>query len=194
VTSSAFASRYTSIAFPLVILAAAYGIRSLADRRVAVGVLAVASVLGVVGGVRNIAFHRTQAGEVAAAIVADGGQPGDVVAYCPDQLGPDVSRLLPAGFEQLTFPDGADPRFVNWVDYGPRMQAADPVAYAAEVLRRGEGHNIWYVWMSGYRTLDKQCEKVNDTLGNARPGNHQLLDPDKTVFERQVLWLHPAHP
>ncbi|MEA3076416.1 MAG: hypothetical protein QOF60_1324 [Actinomycetota bacterium] len=190
-TGSAFASRYTSIAFPLVILAAAFGLRSFADRRVVAVVLAVASVLGLVGGVRNAVYQRTQAPAVAAAIEANGGRPGDTVVYCPDQLGPDVSRLLPGGYQQATFPDFADPRIVDWVDYGRRMAAADPVAFAAEIQRRAAGRNIWYVWMPGYRTLDKQCERLNDALANGRPGNRQLLDPDKSVFERQVLWLHP---
>jgi hypothetical protein len=191
-TASAFASRYTSVAFPLVLLVAAYGLRSFADRKVVAGVLVLASVLGIVGGVRNVVYRRTSADTVASLIAANGGKPGDLVAYCPDQLGPDVSRLLPDGYQQATFPDLGDPRFVNWVDYGTRMAKADPVAFGNELLARSGGHTIWYVWMPGYRTLDKQCERVNDTLGNARPQNRQLLDPDKTAFERHVLWMHPA--
>lgn len=191
-TASAFASRYTSIAFPLVILAAAYGLRAFADRRVVAGVLALAALLGVIGGVRSMVFRRTSADEVARLIAANGGQPGDVVAYCPDQLGPDVSRVLPDDLDQLTFPDGARPAIVNWVDYAERVRAADPVAFGQKVLARAQGRTIWYVWMPGYRSLDKSCEKINDTLGNARPGNEQLLDPDTSVFERQVLWKHPA--
>ena len=193
-TSSAFASRYTSVAFPLIVLVAAYGLRSLADRRVVAGVLAVASVLGVVGGVRNAAFRRTSADAVVAAILEHGGRPGDVVAYCPDQLGPDITRVLPDGFVEVTFPDFADPRLVDWVDYGERMAAADPAAFGQGVLERSGGRTIWYVWMPGYRTLDKKCERINDTLGNARPTNRQLLDPDTSVFERHALWVHPEVP
>jgi hypothetical protein len=191
-TGSAFASRYTSIAFPLIVLVAAYGLRSFADRRVVAGVLALGCVLGFAGGVRNAVTDRTQAPEVAKAIAANGGQPGDLVVYCPDQLGPDVARLLPSGYEQMTFPDLAAPEIVDWVDYGARVGAADPVVFGDEVLRRSGGRTIWYVWMPGYRTLDKKCERVNETLGNARPGNRQLLDPSKKTFERQVLWEHPA--
>ena len=194
VTASAFASRYTSVAFPLIILVAAYGLRALADRRVVAGVLAVAALLGAVGGVRNVVFRRTSADAVVEAILANGGQPGDLVAYCPDQLGPDVTRVLPEGFTELTFPDFADPRLVDWVDYGERMAAADPAAFGQGLLERSGGRTIWYVWMPGYRTLDKRCERINDTLGNARPTNKQLLDPDQTVFERHALWVHPAVP
>ena len=60
------------------------------------------------------------------------GRPGDVVAYCPDQLGPAVDRLLPSGrYQQTTFPRGTGPGFVNWVDY-----AAAPTAGLAGRLRR----------------------------------------------------------
>ncbi len=192
VTASAFATRYTSVAFPLLILAAAYGFRSFADRRLAVGLLALLALLGGVGGVRSMIFRRTSADSVSQLIAANGGQPGDVVAYCPDQLGPDVARLLPDGYEQLTFPDGARPEIVDWVDYGERMREADPAGFAQQVLQRAAGHTIWYVWMPGYRTLDKQCELVNNALGDARPGNAQLLEPDRSAFERHVLWRHPA--
>lgn len=191
-TSSAFATRYTSVAFPLIILGAAYGLRSLADRRLVAAVLAVAAVLGVVGGVRNIVLRRTSADSVVELIAAHGGAAGDLVVYCPDQLGPDVTRLLPDGYDEATFPDGADPRLVDWVDYGERMQDADAAAFAAEMLARADGRTIWYVWMPGYRTLGKQCERINDAFGNARPGNEQLLEPDLTAFERHVLWRHPA--
>jgi hypothetical protein len=43
-------------------------------------------------------------------------------------VGPDVSRLLdggPQGLTQLTFPDGAPPQLVDWVDYIDRVNAAD---------------------------------------------------------------------
>lgn len=191
-TSSAFASRYTSVIFPLVLLAAAYGFRTLADRRLLAVVLAAGAVLGLVGGVRSLVYRRTSADRVVELIQERGGQPGDLVVYCPDQLGPDVTRVLPDTFAEATFPDGADPRIIDWVDYGARMAASDPEAFAGEMLDRADDRTIWYVWMPGYRTLDKQCEKVNNALGNARPGNEQLLEPDTSVFERHVLWRHPA--
>ena len=191
-TASAFATRYTSVVFPLIVLTAAYGLRSLADRRIVAAVLVVAALLGLVGGVRNVVARRTSADTVASLIAANGGRAGDLVVYCPDQLGPDVTRVLAEGYEESTFPDGADPRIVDWVDYGDRMRAAEPQEFAADVLDRSAGRAIWYVWMPGYRTLGKHCQRINDAFGNARPGNRQLLEPDVTAFERHVLWLHPA--
>ena len=60
---------------------------------------------------------RTQAVQVAADLNAQ-AQPGDVVVYCPDQLGPAVDRLLTVpGVLQLTYPRMIGPARVDWVDY-----------------------------------------------------------------------------
>ena len=191
-TDSAWASRYTSIAFPLVILVAAYGLRSFGDERVAAAVLAVAVALGAAGGIRNAVTDRTQAGDAAEAIEAAGAQPGDVIAYCPDQLGPDVHRMLPDGLVQYTYPDLADPRLVDWVDYEDRMRASSPDAYADAVLDRAGDETIFYVWMSGYRTHGGLCEQVLRAFRAARPGGRELMEPDDDIFERQAVWIHPA--
>ena len=206
VTASAWASRYTSVAFPLVVLVAAFGVRAFGDRRLVAGVLAVIAVAGVVGGVRNVVTDRTQAGDVRAAILANA--PGlrtsangehraagtALVVSCPDQLGPAVHRVVGADVADahVTFPGAGDPRFVDWVDYEKRMETADPAAFAHRVLAMAGGRDIYYVWMSGYRTLAKKCEAVNDAFGAARPGSRQLLEPDEHTFERQALWLFPA--
>ncbi|HEX4979351.1 MAG TPA: glycosyltransferase family 39 protein [Acidimicrobiales bacterium] len=194
-TQSAWASRYASIAFPIVIVAAAHGLRSFADRRLAAAILAAAALLGVAGGVRNVVTDRTQAGQAAAAIEAAGAGAGDVVVYCPDQLGPDVHRALQGhGLRQFSFPDFGDPRFVDWVDYEERMGAADPGTFAAEVLARARGRDVFYVWMPGYRTLGDSCERVNDALAASRGANRQLLEPSSQFFERHNVWVHPASP
>jgi len=172
----------------------AHGTGAFGDRRIVGGVLALAALLGVAGGLRNALAERTQAREVARVIAAAGAGPGDFVVYCPDQLGPDVHRVLPDGLEQLSFPDLADPSLVNWVDYEERVMARTPGGFAREVLDRAAGRDIFYVWMPGYITHGKQCERVNDALGNARPGNRQLLHPDHAYFERHAVWSHPAAP
>ena len=195
-TSSAWASRYTAIAFPIVVLGAAYGVRAFADTKVRAGVLALAALLGLVGGVRNVITDRTQAPEVATAIESTlrAGRPESaIVVYCPDQLGPGVSRLLPTDLPQLTFPDAVAPQLVNWIDYVDVMGQADPHAFAADVVRRaGDERDIYFAWMPGYRGLDTKCEQVNNALGNARSQNRQLVAPDEHTFEKHNLWLHPA--
>ncbi|HEX2850828.1 MAG TPA: glycosyltransferase family 39 protein [Acidimicrobiales bacterium] len=190
ITRQGFASRYTSIAFPVVVLVAAYGTRTLLDRRIVAGFLALATLLGCIGGIRNVVTPRTQARQAADAITANGGRPGDLVVYCPDQVGPDVSRELPAGYQQVTFPDLGDPHFVNWVDYAARMKAASPQAFAEEALRRGQGHTIWLVWMGGYRTLGQSCEDLTRIIGPARPDNAQVLESSRSIGEKQSVWRY----
>ena len=58
------------------------------------------------------------------------------VVYCPDQLGPSVSRLVPGGLSQFTFPQMAAPQIVDWRDYRARISAADPDAFARSLLAR----------------------------------------------------------
>ena len=90
---TAFEGRYASVMFPLLALVTAYGVITFADTRVRAGVLAVVVLLGFAGGVRNFDENRTQASQSADVIDAE-AEPGDLVVYCPDQIGPDVSRLI----------------------------------------------------------------------------------------------------
>ena len=101
---STFDARYASVVFVPLILLVAVGVTTFLDRRIRVAVLALAVAVGLAGAVPNVTTNRSQAGEVARAI-ATYGHPGDIVAYCPDQLGPAVNRLLPTGrYVQTTFP------------------------------------------------------------------------------------------
>ena len=132
--------------------------------------VAVAVGLGLVASATNVTTSRTQAGQVAVAINA-AAKPGDVVGYCPDQLGPSVSHLLPSTLVQLTFPAGQPPQRVDWYDYGARNAAGQPPAFAQTLAARaGPGHNIWYVWIGGYKTLDFKCEAVINQLADLRHG------------------------
>jgi len=183
-TNSAFDARYASVVFIPLILLVAVGLVVFRDRHVRAGVLALAVVLGLGGSVPNVTTNRTQAGEVARAIAAT-GKPGDVVAYCPDQLGPAVDRLLPEGrYRQTTFPRGTGPAFVNWVDYGAAVHAASPVAFAQQVesLAAG-GHQIYLVWAGGYQTFGTRCEAIVQSL-EANHGYHgtALVTGDDMTF------------
>jgi hypothetical protein len=168
-TGGAFASRYTAVVFPLVILMAALGVTAFADRRVVAAVLVVAVILGGIGCVRNATTQRTQLGSLAAYITEQ-GSPGDVIGFCPDQLGPSTMRHIPAGFTGVTFPDGGDPHLVNWVDYEDRMRAGKPNDFAALLDERGGDHTVWVVWSEGYRTLEEKCEETVHLLTERRPG------------------------
>ena len=152
-----------------------------ADRRVRYGVIAVAVLLGLAAGVENVTKQRTQAGEVATAIAAQ-ARPGDVVGYCPDQLGPGVSRLLTGPFVQLTFPRAEPPAIVDWVDYADRVKAADPVAFANLLdTRAGPVHHVFLVWSGSYRTHVGVCEQIVDRLSALRTGA-RVVEPRPTKF------------
>jgi uncharacterized membrane protein len=200
-TSSAFQGRYAAVVLPTFLLLAVIGMATLADRRVWTGVLAIAVALGLAASASNVTTNRTQAGQVAAAIRAE-AKPGDVVGYCPDQLGPSVSRLLPSDLIQLTFPANQPPQRVDWYNYAARNAAGQSAAYAQTlVARAGPGHNVWLVSLGGYLNLDYKCESVTAQLGSLRPGSNEVVRPDTKaqdnltgVFEQQALFRYPATP
>jgi hypothetical protein len=182
-TQSAYAARYTAVVFGLFVVLIALGTTVFADRRVRYGVIAVAAVLGLWGGTENVTDQRTQAGPVAAAIEAS-GRPGDVVAYCPDQLGPAVDRLLRPGFVQLTYPFGRGPERVDWVDYEDRLKAADPAAFAERLdARAGPDHDVFLAWSGGYRTHENVCEQIVGRLAALRPSTRLVQAGPRKYFE-----------
>jgi hypothetical protein len=186
-SGSAFATRYTAVVFPLAVLTAAWGPTQLGDRRVVAGVLAVAATLGLAGGVRNAVTDRTQAAEIASYINTR-ARSGDVVAYCPDQLGPAVHRVLDIDLRQMTFPTGRSPAIVDWADYARRNRTGDPSEFAQQVVAEaGSEAAIWLVWMPGYRTLGEKCEALSIALGEIRPASEIVILHDKELFERHNL-------
>jgi uncharacterized membrane protein len=189
-TNSAFDARYASVVFIPLILLVSLGVTVFRDRHVRAGMLVVAVVLGIAASVPNITTNRTQAGEVASAI-ARTGRSGDIVAYCPDQLGPAVNRLLPAGaYSQTTFPRGTGPEFINWVDYAAAVRAASPLDFAEhlESLAAG-GHQIYVVWSPGYQGFGVECEGIVQTLQASPDYTHTGLvvgDPN-TFYQPMYL-------
>jgi hypothetical protein len=137
-----------------------------------------------VGGLRNVITNRTQASQVTDKITA-AARPGDVVAFCPDQLGPDVTRLLPArpALRRVAFPNLQPPRFVNWVDYAERNRDASVDEFVQRLLERGAGRTIWFVSSPNYRTFDGKCEQSLALLAGARPNNEALVFPDDKIYE-----------
>ena len=190
-TESAFASRYTAVVVPLVLLVAGLGAAVLPTFPARVAVLVLLAGLGMVGAVRNFTTDRTQLGEIARTIAAR-GQAGDVVAVCPDQLGPALTRVLPDRFDVHAFPDGGDGRFVDWVDYAERQASVDPAAFAAEVAAIESGRALWVVWSSEYRTVDERCEQLVHALQTIRPGASSIV-PSGSQFEHATLYrIEPA--
>ncbi|MHB8451521.1 MAG: hypothetical protein ACYDAQ_13910, partial [Mycobacteriales bacterium] len=188
-----FQVRYTAIVYPFWILAVAVGVVRLPGPRIRAGVLTGVVVGGLIAGLVWGLAPRTQAGEIAAALRAK-ARPGDVVGYCPDQLGPDVARLVPAseGLVQVAYADPAGPALVDWVDYPARMAAADPAAFAARLLAlAGPGGRVWLVTHAGYRGLGLTCVDVAAALGEARGGSRLAVAASGRFYESASLLEFP---
>lgn len=174
VAGSTFVSRYASIVVPLVVVITAYGAVRVTSRGLQACIVAVLCLFGVVGMVRTATYPRTQMDEIAAEVLRR-SQEGDVVLYCPDQLGPAGSRLLGEGLDQVVYPTLGPPQFVDWVDYLDRMEASDPAAVAEAVVERADGRSIFVVANPGYRGVDARCDEVRDALGELRGPGEQLV-------------------
>lgn len=186
VSGTAFQTRYAAMCFPLYILAVAIGFTVLKDRRIRYALLAVVIVLGLVGGIRNARTDRTQATEIASTILSR-SQPGDVVGFCPDQLGPDTARLLRSNksLGLYAFPDLQSPELIDWTDYALRNKRADPEKYARALLAKAGNHNLWFVWAGGYRTFGIKCERVVSELARLR-GNREIVITAKPKFYERM--------
>jgi mannosyltransferase len=165
---SAYAERYTGISLPPFLLMAGLGIGLLQSRAAVTGLLVMVSVTGLIGGWSLNRYERTNAAEVATRIQAQ-ARPGDVVAYCPDQLGPALHRMLVrrgvTGIKEVAFADASGPALVDWVDYEKRMSHASPTDFARHIDQlAGNDGSIYLVSASGYRTLGDDCSEVSDQL------------------------------
>ena len=190
-TGAAYASRYTAVVAPLFFVLAAVGVATLRDRRTQIAVVAAAVVLGGFNAIPNIARNRTQA-ETAANAIDRLGQRGDVVAYCPDQLGPSVSHYIDGEFDQLTFPTGGRPQFVDWVDYRERNQRAKVADFARLVLERAERRDLFLVWAPNYKTLATKCQALVSELSKARGAPDRPVKRKTRFFERTSVVHFPS--
>lgn len=189
VNRSAYAARYTAVIFPLILLLVATGTGVLANDRIRNGVLALCVVLGLVAIAPDAFSERTAAPKVADALIAV-AKPGDIVAYCPDQLGPSVSRLLAndRGLVQLTFPGALPPERVDWVGYAERNQAGKSVPFAKMLVdRAGPDHDVWLVWAPGYRTYKAKCQALVSDLEKLRPAISRPVPLATSYFEKAGL-------
>lgn len=181
-TGTTFAGRYLAVVFPLFVIVCGAGLAKVPGRSARFVV-----ALGLVGlclvGVGVNAFGlRTQAGEVADELAGE-ARPGDVVVFCPDQLGPAVSRELPDGLVELVYPSLAGPERVDWVDYQDRYAQASPDAIGAEVIERaGRDRPVWVVTGSLYNVSD-QCAEFTAALGAQLGPGAVLVSERPDIFE-----------
>jgi hypothetical protein len=167
-TSSAFSARYAAVVFLPFLLLVALGTTTLLNPVARLVVVGLAVVAGLVSSAQNVTTQRTQAGAVADAINAQ-AKPGDVIAFCPDQLGPAVYRQIqnPLQYRMVSFPRRNGPAIVDWVDYAHTVHTASPASFAADVAQRAGGHRVWLVWQPGYQTYGIKCEAIASDLIDA---------------------------
>lgn len=179
VTGSAFSPRYASVVFvPLLVLVAA-GAFVLADAKIRLVVLAVVVAAGLAASAENVTTQRTQAPQVVSIIEAH-ASPGAVVAFCPDQLGPAVYRLVEsqqtdrsgsAGrYRMVTFPRRIGPAYVDWVNYKSVVEHASVTGFVHFLEKTaGSDHDIWLVSAPGYTGFGADCTLMASDLAST-PG------------------------
>jgi MFS family permease len=192
-TGTAVADRYTSVAVFGFLALAALGVSALPGIGVRATGLVVVAVLGLAIALPQVADPRTQAGEVARAL--GDATPGDVVVFCPDQLGPAVARLIPPErrLDLVVYPDLRPADRVDWTDYEARMTGTPSVAVAADVLQRaGAGSAVWVVTGPGYRVPSTQrCGALVDALEAARGEAELVVAPNRRIPEDSRLQYLP---
>src|SRR3954468_9242647 len=117
----AYAPRYLSMGAGPFLVVVGCGIAVLPTRRARRMMLALLVVAGLSVSLENAWQPRSEAHLVATVINAQ-ARPGDLVVYCPDQLGPQTSRLLHTRARQVVFPNFARPHMIDWVDYRERIK------------------------------------------------------------------------
>jgi uncharacterized membrane protein len=190
ISNNAYASRYSMVVLPLLLLVVAIGITAL-PASMQLPTLAVLCALGVISSALIPFQTRTQAAEVAA-VLHKHAAPHDLVVICPDQLGPAVHRLAAGAGTQVVYPTFGSPAIVNWVNYKKRNEDSRPGQFAKAALQRSDGRPIWMIWQDGYPTLKRDCSDVYTDLTAARGRPRLFVKPSHTSFEVEQLVEFPA--
>jgi hypothetical protein len=156
-------------------------------------VLAVACVAGLFSAQLWNSQPRTQAVQVAAVLNAQ-AQPGDMVVYCPDQLGPAVDRLLTVpDVTELTYPRTMGPQRIDWIDYAATIQNTSPEVVAQGIVSRlNPGSTLWLVWRNGYKVFGSSCGDLANWLEMYHPGGETVMSQDLNYYEPENLVRFPS--
>lgn len=191
---AAFVARYASVVLPLFLVIVAVGITVLSGRRLVATVAAVAALAGLLTAFGARDDQRTQATQVASDLNLQ-AQPGDLVVYCPDQLGPATDRLLTVpGVTELTFPRATGPQRLDWVDYKSVIAKTQVGTFAQQMLSRlGPDHTLWLVWRDGYPGVSGSCGYLHSWLNLLRPTGETVIHADPGhYYEYENLVRYPT--
>jgi len=164
-SKSTFVPRYAAVAFIPLIVLLALGTQALWSAWFRVVVVAIFCGVMLSTAIVWRSSDRTQAVPIVT-VLKQQAKPGDLVLFCPDQLGPSVMRILPSdlGLRTFSYPRFDDPRFVNWVDYDQAIHATSPSKFASKVEHVVDGHSVWLVWSTGYGPFKSTCGYLASTL------------------------------
>jgi len=180
----AFEARYAAVIVPFLIVLSARGTSAL-GRRAAPAALALLVLGGLFVGADEARRDRSQGREVAAAIDSL-AQPGDIVAFCPDQLAPPTLRYLAFDGPETAYPPGFDPNRVDWRDYLGRISASDPVTFAAGLDRTAGDNAIFLVFNSTYSGFEGRCETIVNALTDLGRDDRILVN-GRPIFQPMFL-------
>lgn len=197
VGGSGFQARYVALILPFFVVVLARGISLFENARVRSGVVAFVMLVGAVGAGRNVVESRTQGGDAARSILRAASS-GDIVVYCPDQLGPSVHRVLQrstnVALVEMSYPNNRRVDLIDWVDYTKRLDAVSPSDAARTVLAFAPSNaNIFVVTAAGYITHAQLCDEFLDALATQGQRDRTLLlASDPEVLEHaNVIELSP---
>ncbi|HEY3834162.1 MAG TPA: glycosyltransferase family 39 protein [Acidimicrobiia bacterium] len=195
---SGFQPRYAAPVLPMFVLVMARGITVLPTAKLRNATLAFVVLCGFAGSLRNFHENRTQTGQVAAAIEAT-AKPGDLVVYCPDQLGPATHRILSRTAIGKSLREVAYPldepyshtvTLVDWYDYKKRLAATTPDAAAVRAIHSVQPqHRIFVVTSPGYTTHDALCPPFIDSIvEHSQRHATSLVAADANIFEHAGVY------
>jgi mannosyltransferase len=179
-SNNTFASRYAAVVYPLFVLCVAAGLALIRQTWLTSLLLASVLALSVFGVVGELRFERSQTEPIATDIredLAANDVGSAVVIACPDQLGVALQRQLDQQvgdqigepLEVIPYPNAGNPRFVDWVDYGERNEASDPVEFVTRIADRvPTDATIYLVSSPSYRTFEGKCEQLATALSADR--------------------------
>ncbi len=198
-SGNTFSSRYSSVVFPLFVLAIGTGLAVFRQRVVTLVLLLAVVAFCAFGAIGAARSDRSQNGELAAAIVADArdSETPSVVIACPDQLGVSLQRELEhrapdtLGRSQvLPYPEGGSPDLIDWVDYGKRNEASSPGAFLDRVGDRIPADaTIYLVTSTQYRTFEGKCEQLISLLSHGRSATSPIGMDTDGLDEMAALWI-----
>jgi hypothetical protein len=185
---SAFVSRYTAVLFPSTALLIAVAIGRTNRDALRAAVVAVLAVGWVAAAAHETQQVRTRAGAFAAAIRAQAA-PGDLVLYCPDQLGPALFRVLDdLDVRQAVYPTGASPERVDWIDYRTRYESADAATFLAAELAAARPSAVWLVLSETYPPTQRACTELFVELAQSFGSGRQVIADDPHWRDHDQLW------